>query len=63
MPTRRSILLTCFAMTVVTASPMSAQPASSDALAKAVQGHYQQVKDFTASFEQAYVGDEQLLLG
>ena len=25
-------------------------------MAKAIQGHYQQVRDFTAGFEQAYVG-------
>jgi outer membrane lipoprotein carrier protein len=35
--------------------PVVAQP-SGDALAKAVQAHYQQVRDFTADFEQAYVG-------
>ena len=56
MPVRRSILLACLAATVIAVPPAAAQPASSDALANAIQGHYQQVKDFTASFEQAYVG-------
>lgn len=36
------------------ATTSSAQQTSS--LAQAVQAHYQQVKDFTASFEQTYVG-------
>ena len=56
MPTRRSMLLACLAMTAIAVPPAPAQPAPSDALAKAIQGHYQQVRDFTASFEQAYVG-------
>lgn len=56
MPSRRSILLACLALTVVMAPSAPAQPAASDALARAVQAHYQQVRDFTATFEQAYVG-------
>jgi outer membrane lipoprotein carrier protein len=56
MRSRRSILLTCLAVTVLTARSIPAQPGAPDALAKAVQNHYQQVRDFTASFEQGYVG-------
>jgi outer membrane lipoprotein carrier protein len=56
MPIRRSILLACIALIVMAVQPAPAQTQSSDALAKAVQAHYQQVRDFTASFEQAYVG-------
>lgn len=56
MPTRRSLLLACLALTVTAVPRGSAQTSTADALAKAVQGHYQQVRDFTASFEQAYVG-------
>lgn len=53
-PTRRLLLLV--SLTVICAArPGAAQP-SGDALARAVQSHYQQVRDFTASFEQAYVG-------
>jgi outer membrane lipoprotein carrier protein len=55
MPTRRSLLLACLAMVVCPGVPAGAQSAG-DALARAVQTHYQQVRDFTASFEQAYVG-------
>lgn len=55
MPTRRSILLACLAVATLSGQAAQAQP-SGDALARAVQAHYQQVRDFTASFEQAYVG-------
>ena len=45
------------ALSVIVASSQPARAQSSgEALAKAVQAHYQQVRDFTASFEQAYVG-------
>jgi outer membrane lipoprotein carrier protein len=53
--TRRFILLACLAVTALPGAGAQAQPAG-DGLAKAVQAHYQQVRDFTASFEQAYVG-------
>jgi outer membrane lipoprotein carrier protein len=56
MATRRSILLACLALSVITVPSAPAQPAPSDALAKSIQRHYQQVRDFTATFEQAYVG-------
>lgn len=52
---RRSMLLACLAVTAMTGAPASAQPAGND-LARAIQSHYQQVRDFTATFEQAYVG-------
>lgn len=52
--TRRSMLLAVLAMALAGA-PAPAQPAGSD-LARAIQTHYQQVRDFTATFEQAYVG-------
>jgi len=55
MPTRRSLLLACLAVIVSPGAPAGTQSAG-DALARAVQTHYQQVRDFTASFEQAYVG-------
>ena len=55
MPTRRSMLLACLAVSPCPGGPRAAQPAG-DVLARAVQAHYQQVRDFTASFEQAYVG-------
>lgn len=55
MPTRRSMLLACLAVAPLSGQAAQAQ-ASGDALARAVQAHYQQVRDFTASFEQAYVG-------
>jgi outer membrane lipoprotein carrier protein len=55
MPTRRCLLLACLAAIVSPGVPAGAQSAG-DALARAVQTHYQQVRDFTASFEQAYVG-------
>ena len=50
---RRTLLLATLASFVVTGT-VRAQ--SGDALARAVQTHYQQVKDFTADFQQAYVG-------
>ena len=54
--TRRSMLLAVLAMALAGApAPAPAQPAGSD-LARAIQTHYQQVRDFTATFEQAYVG-------
>lgn len=53
--TRRSMLLACLAVTAMTSAPALAQPAG-DELARAIQSHYQQVRDFTATFEQAYVG-------
>lgn len=55
MPTRRVMLLTCFPLWLLCPPTTHAQ-SSADALARAVQAHYQQVRDFTASFEQAYVG-------
>ncbi len=39
----------------LTAASAPGQPAG-DTLARSVQAHYQQVRDFTARFEQAYVG-------
>jgi outer membrane lipoprotein carrier protein len=53
--TRRSLLLACLVTALPVAAPVAAQPGG-DGLAKAVQAHYQQVRDFTADFEQAYVG-------
>lgn len=55
MPTRRFMLLACLSVAAWPGGGAGAQPAG-DALARAVQTHYQQVRDFTASFEQAYVG-------
>jgi len=49
------MLLACLAVIVWPGVPAGAQSAG-DALARAVQTRYQQVRDFTASFEQAYVG-------
>jgi outer membrane lipoprotein carrier protein len=54
MPTRLGLLLATIVLWTQP-GPLAAQPAA-DALARSVQAHYQQVKDFTASFEQAYVG-------
>jgi outer membrane lipoprotein carrier protein len=54
MPTRLGLLLATIVLWTLP-GPLAAQPAA-DALARSVQAHYQQVKDFTASFEQAYVG-------
>ncbi|HTU99043.1 MAG TPA: outer membrane lipoprotein carrier protein LolA [Luteitalea sp.] len=51
---RRTLLLATLSSLLLTGGAARAQ--SGDALAKAVQAHYQQVKDFTADFEQAYVG-------
>jgi len=53
--TRRAMLLACLAVTALPSGRAQAQP-SGDGLAKAIQAHYQQVRDFTANFEQAYVG-------
>jgi outer membrane lipoprotein carrier protein len=53
--TRRAMLLACLAVTALPSGRAHAQP-SGDGLAKAIQAHYQQVRDFTANFEQAYVG-------
>jgi outer membrane lipoprotein carrier protein len=56
MPTRRSVLPACLCLVAsLVAAPARAQ-GTADGLARAVQAHYQEVKDFTASFEQAYVG-------
>ncbi len=55
MPTRRLLLLALLAATLLPDGSVAAQP-SADALARAVQAHYQQVRDFTARFEQSYVG-------
>ena len=51
---RRTLLLATLSSVLLTGGAARAQ--SVEALAKAVQTHYQQVKDFTADFEQAYVG-------
>lgn len=57
MPTRRSLLLACLCATALAVPAAHAQaPAGGEALARSVQAHYDQVRDFTASFEQAYVG-------
>ena len=58
MRTRRSLLLAGLLAAALPVAATHAQPAagSGDALARAIQAHYQQVRDFTASFEQAYVG-------
>jgi outer membrane lipoprotein carrier protein len=55
MPTRRSLLFALIGATLLPATPGAAQD-SGEALARAVQARYQQVRDFTATFEQAYVG-------
>jgi outer membrane lipoprotein carrier protein len=49
------MLLACLVLATLSGQAALAQPAG-DALARAVQAHYQQVRDFTADFEQAYVG-------
>jgi outer membrane lipoprotein carrier protein len=54
MPTRLGLLLATIVLWTLPGL-LAAQPAA-DALARSIQAHYQQVKDFTASFEQAYVG-------
>lgn len=54
--TRRSMLLACLSVTALSVPRPATAQTSGDALAKAVQAHYQQVRDFTANFEQAYVG-------
>jgi outer membrane lipoprotein carrier protein len=57
MPTRRSLLLACLCVATLPATAARAQtPQGGEALARAIQTHYQQVRDFTAAFEQAYVG-------
>jgi outer membrane lipoprotein carrier protein len=57
MPTRRSLLLACLCVATLPVAATRAQtPQSGEALARAIQTHYQQVRDFTAAFEQAYVG-------
>ncbi len=58
MATRRSLLLACLFAAAMPAATSQAQPTPTpaSALARAVQAHYQQVRDFTAAFEQAYVG-------
>jgi outer membrane lipoprotein carrier protein len=52
--TRRTLLAACLSALVAASLPATAQ--TSDALARAVQTHYQSVKDFTADFEQSYMG-------
>jgi outer membrane lipoprotein carrier protein len=52
--TRRTLLAACLTALVAPSLPANAQ--TSDALARAVQTHYQSVKDFTADFEQSYMG-------
>jgi len=52
--TRRTLLAACLTALVAAGLPATAQ--TSDALARAVQTHYQSVKDFTADFEQSYMG-------
>ena len=57
MSSRRSLITTALLMLAATSIPGRAQaPTGSDDLARAVQTHYRQVRDFTATFEQAYVG-------
>lgn len=59
MPSRRSLLATALLLLASPArSGLAQAPAAAggDALARAVQTHYQQVRDFTADFEQTYVG-------
>lgn len=59
MRTRRSLLATSLLLLTLIAQPGAGQapaPSGADALARNVQSHYQQVRDFTAAFEQAYVG-------
>ena len=56
MSTWRSMLLASLAVSVMTVPRATAQPVPPDALARSIQAHYQQVRDFTATFEQAYVG-------
>ena len=52
--TRRTLLAASFAALVAASLPVRAQ--TGDALARSVQAHYDSVKDFTADFEQSYVG-------
>ena len=61
-PRRRALLALALAVTTGWPAMATAQP-SAAALAQSVQAHYQQVKDFTASFEQAYVGGALALVG
>lgn len=56
MPTRRSLLLACLCLVASPVTAPARAQGTADGLARAVQAHYQQVKDFTANFEQAYVG-------
>jgi outer membrane lipoprotein carrier protein len=58
MSSRRSLIATALLLLAGTAVSARAQaPATGgDDLARAIQNHYQQVRDFTAGFEQAYVG-------
>ncbi len=58
MPTRRALLMAGLSALVLRPRTAVAQPAASsaDSLAAAVQAHYEGVRDFTADFEQAYVG-------
>lgn len=54
---RRRVRLAAWLAAVAVAAPAGAQPPpATTTLARAVQAHYQQVRDFTADFEQAYVG-------
>ena len=52
--TRRTLLAASFAALIAASLPVRAQ--TGDALARSVQAHYDSVKDFTADFEQSYVG-------
>lgn len=54
---RPTLLAASLLLLPLVVRPVSGQaPAPADALARSVQAHYQQVRDFTAGFEQAYVG-------
>lgn len=55
MLTHRWLVLAFLCVAAPTGSPAQTFP-SGEALARAVQAHYQGVKDFTANFEQVYVG-------
>ena len=55
--TRRSLLPACLAFLLwLPTTPSAHAQIEAESLARAVQSRYQQVRDFTASFEQAYVG-------
>ncbi|BCS33873.1 outer-membrane lipoprotein carrier protein [Luteitalea sp. TBR-22] len=57
MHTRRFFLsAACLGLATIAGPAEVLAQGTGDALARSIQAHYQQVKDFTAAFEQSYVG-------